>query len=390
MTDTVTPAAPAPTGPAGPGSQDGFVRRHRSTWVIGLGLLVAVVVAVWLGSGNQTSTPMDPDNPGPGGTRALARVLDEEGVEVLVARDAEALEALRVDEQTTVVVVLPYYLGTSTIQRLREHTGDAHTVVVVGAGPGVADALGVPGGGTQVLLNDGRESRCDDPRFEGLRLEVDDTTVYPDGDCFDGKGGAVVTEPQDRLLLFGAEQALTNDQILRADNAAVALRLLGQDDRLVWYVPSLDDLVGDDGVSLESLLPRWLWPGLALGTVAMVSLIVWRGRRLGPLAVEPLPVVVRAVETTRSLGRLYRRSGDRGHAAEALRRAARSRLAERLRLGSTIAPDVLAREVARRTGRTEADVVAVLGPAGSQPPTDRDLIILARQLAELDREVRRT
>ena len=31
-------------------------------------------------------------------------------------------------------------------------------------------------------------------------------------------------------MLFGADQALTNDQILRADNAAVALRLLGQSD----------------------------------------------------------------------------------------------------------------------------------------------------------------
>ena len=191
------------------------------------------------------------------------------------------------------------------------------------------------------------------------------------------------------MLLFGADQALTNDQVLRADNAAVALRLLGQDRRLVWYVPSLGDLTGDDGVSLRTLLPRWVMPGLALLAVVMLVVIVWRARRLGPLAVEPLPVVVRAVETTRSLGRLYRRAGDREHAAEALRRAARARLAERLRLGSTTPADVLAREVARRTGRAEPDVVAVLGPAGVVPSSDRDLINLARQLAELDREVRR-
>ena len=166
--------------------------------------------------------------------------------------------------------------------------------------------------------------------------------------------------------------------------------MLGQDERLVWYVPSIDDLVGDDGVSLQTLLPRWVRPGLALLAIVMVTVILWRARRLGALATEPLPVVVRAVETTRSLGRLYRRSGDRDHAAESLRRAARSRLAERLRLGSTTPPDVLAREVARRTGRTEEEVVAVLGPAGVVPSSDRDLITLARQLTELDREVRRT
>ena len=381
---------PLETPPAAPATMPGFVRRHRSSLLIGLALVAAVVIAIVLGTGAQTSTPMDPDNPGPDGTRALARVLDDEGVDVRVARSADELEALDVDGGTSVVVVLPEYLGTSTIERLREHTGEAHTVIVVGAGPGVADALGVSGGGASIPLGEGRTPDCDDGRFDGLTLEVDSTLTYPEGDCYGGRGGAIVTEPADGLLLFGADQALTNDQILRADNAAVALRMLGQDERLVWYVPSLDDLIGDDGVSLQSLLPRWVRPGLALLAIAMVTVILWRARRLGALATEPLPVVVRAVETTRSLGRLYRRSGDRAHAAEALRRAARSRVAERLRLGSTTPPDVLAREVARRTGRPEQDVVAVLGPAGDVPSSDRDLIILARQLAELDREVRRT
>jgi hypothetical protein len=378
------------TPPAAPAAVPGLVRRHRSTLLIGLALVAAVAIAIVLGSGAETSTPLDPDNPGPDGARALAQVLDDEGVDVQVARSADELEATDVDGDTSVVVVLPEYLGTSTIDRLREHTGEAQTVIVVGAGPGVADAFGVPGGGGSTTLGEGRAPGCEDARFDGLTIEVDSTLLYPDGDCYDGKGGAIVTEPADRLLLFGADQALTNDQILRADNAAVALRLLGQDQRLVWYVPSLDDLVGDDGVSLQSLLPRWVRPGLALLAIVMLSVILWRARRLGALATEPLPVVVRAVETTRSLGRLYRRSGDREHAAESLRRAARARLAERLRLGSTTPPDVLAREVARRTGRTEEDVVSVLGPAGGVPSSDRDLIHLATQLAELDREVRRT
>jgi hypothetical protein len=378
------------TPPAAPAALPGLVRRHRSSLLIGLALVSAVAVAIVLGTGTQTSTPMDPDNPGPSGARALARVLGDEGVDVEVARSADELEAIDVDGGTTVVVVLPEYLGTSTIERLRQHSEQAHTVIVVGAGPGVADALGEVGGGASIPLGDARASQCGDPRFDGLTLEVDFTVVYPHGDCFDGKAGAIVSEPADGLLLFGADQALTNDQILRADNAAVALRMLGQDERLVWYVPSIDDLVGDDGVSLQTLLPRWVRPGLALLGIVMVAVIFWRARRLGALATEPLPVVVRAVETTRSLGRLYRRSGDREHAAESLRRAARSRLAERLRLGSTTPPDVLAREVARRTGRSEEDVVAVLGPAGVVPSSDRDLITLARQLAELDREVRRT
>ncbi|HCB05301.1 MAG TPA: DUF4350 domain-containing protein [Nocardioides bacterium] len=384
--------APAPATPSGAaaGAVPGPLKRHRSTLAILIGLLVAVAVAVWLGTGTRTVTPMDPDNPGPDGARAVAQVLGDQGVDVLAARGADELEALDVDEQTTVVVVLPEYLGTSTLERLRAHTADAHRLVVVGAGPGISDTFGAAGGGAEATLGAGRDAECADPRFEGLTLEVDRSFVYPRGTCFPGKAGAVVAEPDERLTLFGADQALTNDQVLRADNAAVALRLLGQDDRLVWYVPSIDDLVGGDGVSLASLLPRWVEPGLALGLVALVALVVWRARRLGPLATEPLPVVVRAVETTRSLGRLYRRSGDRAHAASSLRRAARARLAERLRLGAGAPPDAVVREVARRTGRSQDEVAALLGLTGGVPSSDRDLITLANELAKLDREVRRT
>ena len=81
------------------------------------------------------------------------------------------------------------------------------------------------------------------------------------------------------------------------------------------------DLAGGDGVSPRSLLPRWLRPALWL-LVLVAASRWWCGVRAGsaPLAVEPLPVEVKAVETTRNLGRLYRRAGDRAHAAEALRR----------------------------------------------------------------------
>ena len=63
-----TTTAPAPDVTA---SQEGFVRRHRATVLIGLALVAAVGLAIVLGVGTQTTTPMDPANPGPDGTRAL-------------------------------------------------------------------------------------------------------------------------------------------------------------------------------------------------------------------------------------------------------------------------------------------------------------------------------
>ena len=160
-------------------------------------------------------------------------------------------------------------------------------------------------------------------------------------------------------------------------------------DRLVWYVPSLDDLGAADGVSAASLLPRWLRPALLLTLAAVVALILWRARRLGALATEPLPVTVKAIETTRSRGRLYRRAGDRAHAAAVLREAARARMAERLRMGSRPHPAALVQDVARHTGRPVAEIDVLLAPGAPPPATDHDLITLAARLAELDREVRR-
>ena len=101
--------------------------------------------------------------------------------------------------------------------------------------------------------------------------------------------------------------------------------------------------------------------------------------------------MVKAIETTRSRGRLYRKAGDRAHAAAALRGAARTRLAERLRLGPPAATrPTLVRDVARHVDRPAGEVAALLGPDAPAPTTDHDLITLASELAALDREVRRT
>ena len=66
-------------------------------------------------------------------------------MDVEIARTADELEQLTVDTGTTVVVVLPEYLGRSTARRLLDHAGTGGLLVVVGAGPGVAELLGVDG-----------------------------------------------------------------------------------------------------------------------------------------------------------------------------------------------------------------------------------------------------
>jgi hypothetical protein len=380
---STTAAAPAP--PTGAPAR-GW-RRHRSTALVLLGLVAAVAVVVGLGGGPSHGGSLDPANPGPEGAQALARVLDDHGVDVTVVRSADGLDDVPLGPGTTVLVTSTDALGASTVARLVQHAEGA-TIVMVGAGPGVVHALGSRDLPNRVAV-DARHADCADARFSGLTLEVDRALAYPgERGCFAGAEGSLLVE-RHGVTLFGADQALRNDTVLRGDNAAVVLRLLGADGRLVWYVPSFGDLVGDDGVSASSLLPRWLAPGLWLGAIAVGALMLWRGRRLGPLATEPLPVVVKAIETTRSRGRLYRRAGDRAHAAAALREAARARAAHHLRTGSTT-PAALVRDVARHVARPESEVADLLGTEAPVPGTDRDLIALANDLAALDREVRRT
>jgi hypothetical protein len=339
-----------------------------------------------------TSTPLDPDNPGGQGARAVARVLDDQGVDVQVVRGADALDDVDLDSSTTVVVTSTYLLGQSTTQRLLDGLAGAD-LVVAEPEPGLIEALGFDTQSWTVTPGEDRSARCSDPLLTGLEVRVDAGTEYATAaGCFTGDHGHLVALPRDGVTLLGASELLTNDQVLRADNAAVALRLLGQRDRLVWYVPDVADLVGDDGVSLRTLVPRWVLPGLWIAGATVLALLLWRVRRLGPLVTEPLPVTVKAIETAHSRGRLYRKAGDRAHAARALRRAARTTLATRLHLPSAAGGDeaALVRDVARHLGRPVGEMHALLSEDAPPPPTDDDLISLANDLAALEREVLRT
>lgn len=364
-------------------------QRHGATVLVGGVFLLAVTVSILVGRGSEGRTErLDPGNAGPQGAQALAQVLDDEGVDVSIIRSADELDDATLSRATTVLVTSTDDLGRATIDRLLERSRGSR-LVVVDSGPAVVKALGSSAQVSTVDPDAGIKARCDDPQLAGLTLMVDAAVVYDGGaGCFVQKGGGVVVQERAAFTLFGGGEAMTNDQILRGDNAAIILRLAGQFERLVWYVPSRADVAVDDGLGVGSLLPRWIRPGLWMIAVAGVFLIVWRARRLGPLSSEPLPSVVEAIETTQSRGRLYRKSKDRTHAAAVLRGAARRKAAHRLGLGDAPDQDAVVQAVARRAGRPTTDVAALLGVAAEAPATDSELITLARDLNALDTEVR--
>lgn len=371
------------------------LHRHRTTLLIGVAAVIAVTLALVLAGGPRTHAPLDPQNSGRDGSKALAQVLGDEGVDIHIARSADELASQDLDADTTLLVTSTELLGTSTLNRLRTDRGDAPLVLVMPPAE-VSSAFGGDVGSTAYDESRKLVADCKDRelrhRFGDLTLDArgEGADWLAPGGCFYTGQGARLAQPGPGVLLLGVPSTLSNEHILRADNAAFALRLLGQHDDLVWYVPDAADLTASDARSFGEFLPDWVRPAIWLAVLAIIALILWRGRRLGRLVTEPLPVTVKAIETTHSRGRLYRKANDRAHAAAALRAAALASAAERLSLPTTTRSDLVVAQVAQRTGRDPAQVRHLLAPDATAPPTDSDLITLASDLATLEEEVRRT
>jgi hypothetical protein len=120
-------------------------------------------------------------------------------------------------------------------------------------------------------------------------------------------------------------------------------------------------------------------------SLAVLLIALWKGRRIGPLVAEELPVVVRASETVEGRGRLYRSRRARDRAAQALRAATLQRLLPRLGLSAdTSAPAVVIAAAQRSRFHAESVRHILFGPS---PASDADLVQLARTLDDIERQV---
>lgn len=374
-----------------------WVRRNRGL----LGVVVAVLATVTVLSllAVRSAGPgdaLDPENPGPDGARAVARVVAAQGVQLTVVRRAAELQRTAVDADTTLVVTSSDHLGRSTARQVRERAAGAGTLVLAAPVATLRRTLDLPLTVDEARPAERSRADCTDGLLGGLTVSVGDSPGYRSEDprvttCFPGAGdeptGLVARiDGGTPTYAVGGTDLLTNDRVTEADNAAAALRLLGGHDRLVWYVPDVRDVPAGDAGPVARQLPRGLFPALWLLLAAVLATMVWRGRRLGPLVVEPLPVAVKAVESTQGRGRLYHRVRDRSHAAEVLRAAVRRRLVTRLGLPAGTGTDGLVHPVAAATGIDPATVLDLLG---TRPVADdRALSRLATDLTALEREVR--
>ncbi|MFE7406892.1 DUF4350 domain-containing protein [Isoptericola sp. NPDC057559] len=401
---TVATTSPVVTGDGTTAGSRAARRWRRARWtLLVLGVVVLVVAVLAVTRPVTSSTPYAPDNPGQDGARAVAQVLGRQGVDVEhVTRVADAVSAA--GPGTTLLVTPSSYLLPEQADALAGVEADLVLIgaddLLVGAatdgdagrvhpaatpGSPVAPGCDLPvarRAGT-LQLGAGLEANPDASRDVTLCWTADDRAALAQVELPTAGGTRTVTAVDDAALI-------RNDTVLDDGNAALALGLLGAHETLVWLVPDPLDTsaAGEPSDPGGAVLPSWagvvgLWALLVVGVAA-----VWRARRLGPLVAEELPVVVRATETTRGRGRLYRRTRSRGHAAAGLRAASAEVVARRLGVPRSADPTTLTEAVSRATGRPTRDVADLL--YGPPPPDDGALVELARRLDTLESEVHRS
>ncbi|MFI5612361.1 DUF4350 domain-containing protein [Amycolatopsis sp. NPDC051903] len=355
-------------------------------------LIVLVALALVLSRGDQTSGDLEPGSYEPRGSHALAHLLQEEGVDVRPVHTIA--EALQQADGGTLVITAPERVPGTGLTDLRRRVAhlvlvapDANTLstlvpTVTTAGTTDVQTLS-PGCTVGAAVGAGTAT------LGGTRFRTDDSEARQ---CYRAGQDPTLVQFADRtgtVTLLGTGAPLTNDRLSDEGNAALGMRLLGDHQRLVWYVPSPNDpaLGGGQKSFYELIPPGWRYGAFTAG-IAVVLFALWRARRLGPVVPEPLPVLVRAAETAEGRARLYRRGGAAGHAAETLREAARGRLRARLGLPREAEAAAIVEAVSARTGRPAAELGGVL--YGPPPEDDAGLVRLADELDTVEREVERS
>jgi hypothetical protein len=361
-------------------------------WVAaGLFTLLLALGSMAIAGSGVPGAYLSPENPGPGGGRAVAQVLRGQGVDVRFTEQLSATLDAAGSRDATVLLYDDGLLDTGQRTRLAETDAD---LVLVNPSQDALDDL-APGIDLTDPPSGVLSADCRLPEAERAGAISRATEGYsPAGDaadtvtCFQGADGAFslieLTEGERTVTVLGAGDTLTNEFVLEQGNAALALNLLGRSDVLVWYLPGLDDVTAPP--ALGELSPRWVTPSVLLLLTAGFAAAFWRGRRLGPLVVENLPVVVRASETMEGRARLYQRSSARRRALDALRVGTVSRLASAQRLGRSAPVDDVAWATAARTGRDPQQVRHLLLDA--DPATDAELVRLSDDLLTLERDLR--
>ncbi|TLM76061.1 DUF4350 domain-containing protein [Pseudarthrobacter sp. NamB4] len=370
-----------------------WLRRHRVHAALYAVVTAALALALWTQFAPKGDTvPLSVNNAGREGARAVTQVLGRHGVAVHDVGDFEAaMESLQSAPSPT--LLLYDRNGFLDEPRLLSLMAAAERVVLVSPRLQTLAPLDsdIRQAGVVPDASPALDPGCSLPDAEAAgRVSGDSGFLYEGGTaCYRPAGsaaGLLAVSADGRLTVLGSTSVLGNGRLDDLGHAALAIRILGSSKDLVWYLPTLEDLdtAGSPG-TLDDLAPDWvrfLGPWLMMVALAAVA---WRGRRLGPLVFEPLPVVVKAVETAEGRARLYHDSRALDQARDNLRAGTLVRLSGHLRLGPVATADPVIDAVARFLHRPVGRIRELVN---EQPGTEARLVAWSRELDNLEKEVK--
>ena len=349
----------------------GWVRRHRATLVVLVGLVVAVVVVALSTRGSATGTARPGPNPDPAGAQAVARVLADQG-------------STSRSSATPTPSTAPggrRHHGRRHVDRAApgaaRSTSSAHTAGHgwCSSSPGRArPALGVDAAPSAVSMTGARPADCADPTYDGLEVLVDRAVdLHP----VDGEAASAACSPSHPgVVLLGAGDA-SNDQVLRADDAAPsrcgcwAAATAWSGTSRAWTTSS-----PATASNLTTCCRTGCDPRCCCSRRGRAGADGLAGPPAGPAGRRAAAGGRQGGRDDAQPGRLYRRAGDRALAAAALRRG-RQRTADRLALGTRVDPPTWcgARPPHRtlpRRGRRADQPRPHRRPTGTQSPWPAD------------------
>lgn len=418
------------------------MRRTRWRWlraVIPFVVVLAAITFTLIAHAVQQPDPaeesfLSPVSAADDGGRDLATRLARQGIQVdRRTSTPEAIAAVVASAGSTLFITTPEMVNPEYLRELPLIPPSTRIVLVTPTAEALSAAgAGVPLAGprwTAAAVEPGCAESFATAPAAVLRWQFGPTgderfRCYADSVVELDRGGAPIT-------LVGASDPFRNDRLDEHGNAAFAVGLLSRSPRVVWldlhqreaaagtpdageedpvYPPDPEATSGeqnnpnDDGSDerpepepspqqdeaqsdnpLGQVFPPAFWATVLVLVLALIALAAASARRLGAPVAEPLPTRVRAAETVRGLGRLYRRSRARDASLGTLRAAAVRRLAIHFGLPPDSGVDDVAGPVAAVTGQTDYQVRALLG--GGVEDTDEDLAAKAAAVQNLVRYV---
>lgn len=376
-----------------------FLRKSSFWIVVAVGALIATLVLLLVtNQGNTDRRSLSTNSTGPGGSMAVAEVLRQQGVALSRAGTLEeAIVAARAD--STVLFYDPNgYLSSSQLSKVA--TLGNKLVVITPAFFELAQLAPeiFPAGKPE--KKDELSADCDLPAaLKAEKISVSGSTYRIENDsvgddevdqCFssyDDSYSLIRLVREDRsVTVLGAPDVLSNEGILKSGNAALALNLLGESENLVWYIPTAADVEATGPPSLSELTPDWVTAVLLLLLFVFISAAIWRGRRLGPVVIENLPVTVRSTETREGRARLYAKAGAYSRATDAIRIGTLRRISSMLGLPRTTqAPEIIT-AIAQRTGIHPEKIAATL--LEQVPRSEAEMMQISQELEHYEALIR--